>query len=322
MDYVPAAMLWILTAVRLPTALDKERASVLRATFFAAIACTLFIPSVYAATDPILGGHNHVGLVLILAILAGFWQFHTAMVLAAVNNEVRRRRLLRWGRLAAAVAGMCVVAGFLLSKVDVTNRNLPLAYGDQPGMQLFLWTGSAFIIGVCVSVARTSLRFFPQMRSRTFQSGIGCFATGCIFMVLALANRLALGLLEGSSGHNSALVNGLNWSFPAFESLAVILVSIGLILPRFRESTQRLQRDIRSRWFMVLLMNLWLRSTTDQMYLVRNRATPIFDLFKTKSAVHLHRCVIDVRDYQFRGMPLNPRERVLINQAEQLLQGH
>ncbi|MDD0856765.1 hypothetical protein NHF46_01000 [Arthrobacter alpinus] len=212
MDYVPAAMLWILTAVRLPTALDKERASVLRATLFAAIACTLFIPSVYAATDPILGGHNRVGLVLVLAILAGFWQFHTAMVLAAFNNEVRRRRLLRWGRLAAAVAGMCVVAGFLLSKVDVTNRNLPLAYGDQPGMQLFLWTGSAFIIGVCVSVARTSLRFFPEMSSRTFQSGIGCFATGCIFMVLALANRLALGLLEGvpaTTAHWSMGLTGL-----------------------------------------------------------------------------------------------------------------
>lgn len=200
MDYVPAAMLWRLTAVRLPTALDKERASVLRATFFAAIACTLFIPSVYAATDPLLGGHNHVGLVLIIAILTGFWHFRTALVLAAFNDEVRRRRRLRWGRLAAAVTGTCVVAGFSLSKVDVTNRNLPLAYGDQPGMQLFLWTGSAFIIGVCVSVARTSFQCFPQMRSRTFQSGVDFFAIDCVFMVLALANRLALGLLEETSG--------------------------------------------------------------------------------------------------------------------------
>lgn len=322
MDYVPAAMLWLLTAVRLPTALDKERASVLRATFFAAIACTLFIPSVYAATDPLLGGHNHVGLVLILAILAGFWQFHTAMVLAVFDDEVRRRHLLRWGRLASAVAGTCVVAGFSLSKVDVTNRNLPLAYGDQPGMQLFLWTGSAFIIGVCVSVARTSLQFFPQMRSRTFQSGVGCFAIGCVFMVVALANRLALGLVEENSGQDNALVSGLNWSFPVFESLAVILVSIGLILPRFRESTQQLGLSIRSRWFMVSLMKIWLRSTTDRMYLVRNRAIPIFDPFRGKSVVHLHRCVVEVRDYQFRGMPLSPRERVLVSQAEELLQGH
>ena len=322
MDYVPAAMLWLLTAVRLPTARDKERASVLRATFFAAIACTLFIPSVYAATDPLLGGHNHVGLVLILAILAGFWQFHTAMVLAAFNDEVRRRRLLRWGRLAAAVAGTCVVAGFSLSKVDVTNRNLPLAYGNQPGMQLFLWTGSAFIIGVCVSVARTSLQFLPQMRSRTFQSGVGCFAIGCVFMVLALANRLALGLLEETSGQDPALVSPLNWSFPAFESLAVTLVSVGLMLPRYRQSMQRLRLSIRSRWSMVLLMELRLRSSADRKYMLRNRWTPIFDPFRSKSAVHLHHSVVEVRDYQFRGMALNPRERVLVNQAEQLLQGH
>ncbi|AIY02986.1 hypothetical protein ART_3387 [Arthrobacter sp. PAMC 25486] len=57
------------------------------------------------------------------------------------------------GCLAAAAAGTCVVAGFFSSHVEVTNQNLPLAYGDQPGMQLFLWIGSAFIIWVCADVA-------------------------------------------------------------------------------------------------------------------------------------------------------------------------
>lgn len=155
MGYVPAAMLWLLTLVRIRTALDRDRAPVLRATFFAALACTLFIPAVYNAADPILGGRNHVGLVLVIAIIVIFWQFHTATVLAAVRDQVRRRHHLMRGRVAIAVAGTCVVAGFFASRVDVTDQNLPLAYSNQTGMQVFLWMGSAFIIWVCADAALT-----------------------------------------------------------------------------------------------------------------------------------------------------------------------
>jgi hypothetical protein len=322
MEYVPAAMLWLLTLIRIPTARDKERASVLRATFFAALACTLFIPAVYNATDPLLGGHNHVGLLLIIAIMAGFWQFHTATILAAVSDEARRRRHSRRGRLAAAVAGSCVMAGFTASHVDVTNQNLPLAYGNQPGMQLFLWTGSAFIIWACADVALTCLRFLPRMRSRTFKSGVGCFAAGCILMALALGNRLALGLLEESPTHSAPVLGGLNWSFTIMETLAVLLVSIGLMLPRFRESPELLRRNLRSRRLLVLLTPVWRRSSTERKYRLRNRWTPILDPVTGHTTAHLHRRVIEIRDCQLRGMTLLPRDRVLVNQAEQLLQGH
>jgi hypothetical protein len=322
MEYVPAAMLWLLTLIRIPTARDKERASVLRATFFAALACTLFIPAVYNATDPLLGGHNHVGLLLIIAIMAGFWQFHTATILAAVSDEARRRRHSRRGRLAAAVAGSCVMAGFTASHVDVTNQNLPLAYGNQPGMQLFLWMGSAFIIWVCADAALTCLRFLPRMRSGTFKSGFGCFGAGCAFMALALGNRLTLGMLEESPGHSSPLLGALNWSFTIFETLAVLLVSIGLMLPRFRESPELLRRNIRSRWLLVLLTPVWRHSSTERKYLLRNRWTPLLDPVTGHTTAHLHRRVIEIRDCQLRGMTLLPRDRVLVNQAEQLLHGH
>lgn len=322
MDYVPAAMLWLLTIVRIPTASDKERASVLRATFFAAIACTLFIPAVYTAADPVFGGHNRVGLLLVVTVMAGFWQFHTATILATFSDEARRRRHLMRGRLAAVVAGTCVVTGFSVSHVEVTNQNLPLAYGDQPGMQLFLWMGSAFIIWVCADVALNCLQFLPNMRSGSFKSGVGCFAAGCIFMALALGNRLALGLLEESPSRISPLVGSLNWFFPILETLAVLLVSVGLMLPRFRDSRQQLRRSIRSRWLMVLLTPVWRRSSHERKYLLRNRWTPLLDPVATRPDAHLHRRVIEIRDCQLRGMTLLPRDRVLVNQAEQLLQGH
>ncbi|WP_425864749.1 hypothetical protein [Arthrobacter sp. TWP1-1] len=321
MDYVPAAMLWLLTLIRIPTATDKERASVLRATFFAAVACTLFIPAVYNAVDPLLGGHNRVGLILVLTIIAGFWQFHTATILAVFTDQARRRHHLLRGRLGSAVASTCVVVGFSTSQVAETNQNLPIAYGNQPGMQLFLWVGSAFIIWVCADVAQNCLRFLPKMRGASFKSGVSCFAAGCILMALALTNRLVLGLIEESPTHASPFVSGLNWSFPILETMAVLLVSIGLMLPRFRESTHKLRRSIRSRWLMVLLTPVWRRSSTERKYLLRNRWTPLLDPVAGHTLAHLHRRVIEIRDCQLRGMTLLPRDRILVNQAEQLLQG-
>ncbi len=321
MDYVPAAMLWLLTIVRIPTASDKERASILRATFFAALACTLFIPAVYNTVDPLLGGHNRVGLLLVLTIIAGFWQFHTAMILAVFTDKERRRHHLVRGRLGSAVASACVVVGFFVSRVEETNQNLPIAYGNQPGMQLFLWVGSAFIIWVCADIALNCLKFLPKMLGKPFKSGVICFAAGCTLMALALGSRLALGLVEESPTHTSPFIGGLNWSFTVLESLAVLLVSVGLMLPRFRESKHNLQRSIRSRWLMVLLTPVWRRSSTERKYLLRNRWTPLLDPIAGHTTPHLHRRVIEIRDCQLRGMKMLPRDRILVNQAEQLLQG-
>src|SRR6478672_5619356 len=101
MEAVPTAALWVLTVLRLPTALDAYRGSVFRATILAAIACTLYVPAVYCTVDPWLGGHNRVGLVTLLSLLLGFWQFRTAILLAAVTDTEVRRRQLALGRLAA-----------------------------------------------------------------------------------------------------------------------------------------------------------------------------------------------------------------------------
>lgn len=322
MEYVPAAMLWLLTIVRIPTVMDHERASVLRATFFAAVALTLFTPTVYTAVDPVIGGHNRVGLLLVLAIMGSSWQFHTAIVLATFKDASRRHRHLIRGRLAATVAGIGVVTGFSLSHVEVTNQYLPLAYADQPGMQLFMWMASAFIIWVCLDVSLTCFRFLPKMRSRSFKSGVACFSIGCILTALALGNCLIIGTFKESSLTTSKLMSTLEWSFPVLISLAVLAISIGLILPRFRESKQSIRRNFRSRRLMFLLTPIWRHSSTERKYLLRNRWTPLLDPVAPQTTRHLQRRVVEVRDAQLRGMKLLPRDRVLVNQAEQLLLGH
>lgn len=322
MEYVPAAMLWLLTIVRIPSVLDRERVPVLRAIFLASVALTLFIPAVYNSVDPVFGGHNRVGLLLVLAIMAGSWQFHTAMVLATFTDEVRRRRHLMRGRLAAAVAATCVVTGFSVSHVEITNQYLPLVYANQPGMQIFMWMASAFIIWVCVDVVQNCLRFIPKMHGLSSKSGVACFAIGCIFTTLALGNCLAIGILKGSVSGPSTLTQGLERCFPILVSLAVLVVSLGLMLHRIHEYVLVIRRSIRSRRLMIQLTPIWWRVSLVRKYLLRNRWTPLFDPIAGKPAAHLHRMVIEIRDSQQRGMQLLPRDRVLLNQAEQFLQGN
>lgn len=55
----------------------------------------------------------------------------------------------------------------------------------------------------------------------------------------------------------------------------------------------------------------------------RDRAcAPLLDPINGRALDHLHRRVIEIRDCQQRGMTLLPRDRILVNQAEQLLQGN
>lgn len=86
MDFVPAATLWALTILRLPAALDPHRGSVFRATILAAVAWTLYVPAVYYGVNPLLGGRNRVGPVTLVSLLLGFWQFRTAIALAAIGR--------------------------------------------------------------------------------------------------------------------------------------------------------------------------------------------------------------------------------------------
>lgn len=159
------------------------------------------------------------------------------------------------------------------------------------------------------------------MRSRTFKSGFGCFAVGCILTALALGNGLALGMLQASPAIESPLLGVLNWSFTILETMSVLLGSIGLMLPRYRESLGIMRRSIRSRRLIALLTPVWLRSSTDRKYLLRNRWMPLLDPVASQCTRHLQRRVVEIGDAQLRGIKLLPRDRVLLNQAEQLLQG-
>ncbi|MBW4095414.1 MAG: hypothetical protein HIU81_08565, partial [Acidobacteria bacterium] len=259
----------------------------------------------------------HIGLVLLAAIMIGFWQFHVATIVAAIPDERRRRHHLTRARAAIAVAGIAVVLGFVSSNVPVTSHDLPLVYGNQPGMQVFIWAGSAFIIWVCTDAAVTFFRFLPALKSQSFKAGVTCFAFGCMSMVIALGNRLALGSLEANTEVTAPASSVLNTTFPIFETVAVLLVSAGLAFPRYTAMLAAARRNLRARTLMVALRPI--SSTSGRSQRFGHRYSVTLDPLLTNPLGHLHRRVITIRDDQLRGMMLLPRDRVLVSAAEELL---
>lgn len=325
MEVVPAAALWVLTLLRLPIAFDPDRGSVFRATILAAVACTLYVPAVYYGVDPLLGGQNRVGLATLLSLLLGFWQFRTAILLAAVTDiEVRRRQLTsgRWVTVAACTA---VTAGFLTSRVDVTDPNLPLTYGDQPGMVLFLWTGSAFIMWICLDIARVCRSNIPHMHAPAFRSAFTLIAVGCILFALVLLNRLLYGVVihaEGTSSPTAAVLTSFYW---VGETCAVLLVSLGLLLPRLARHLKNCAFGLHVRLLLLEIRPIWNRvaSRQSELILEKRRASRRI-LFCRHAETQLHRRLVEIRDCEMASPETSARldahDRSAVERAEQALE--
>ncbi|WAH96287.1 hypothetical protein [Arthrobacter sp. MMS18-M83] len=321
MEYVPAATLWVLTILRLPAALDPHRGSVFRATILAAIACTLYVPAVYYAVDPLLGGQNHVGLVTLLSLLLGFWQFRTAILLAAVEGIEARRHRLSFGRWAAVTVCSAVTAGFLTSRADATDSNLPLTYGDQPGMAVFLWSGSAFIMWICLDIARVCHDNLPSMRAPAFRSAFVLIAIGCILFALVLVDRLVYGVvtkIDGAASPSAAVLTVLYW---VGETFAVLLVSIGLLLPRLAGHLKHGRFLLHVRLLLLEIRPIWNRVafTHHDLILEKRRASALI-ILSPHAETQLHRRLVEIRDCEMASLAtsahLDAHDRSIVERAE------
>lgn len=325
MEYVPAATLWVLTILRLPAALDRHRGSVFRATILAAIACTLYIPAVYYGVDAMLGGRNGVGLTTLVSLLLGFWQFRTAILLAAVGDVEARRRQLAFGRWAAVISCSAVTAGFLASRTPVTDPNLPLKYGDQPGMAVFLWTGSAFIMWICLDIARVCHKYLPSMRGPAFRSAFLLIAIGCILFALVLLDRLLYGVITKLDGADSSAATVLTFLYWLGESFAVLLVSFGLLLPRLAGHLEHGTFVLHVRFLLLEVRPIWNRIASSQRQLIlENRRAGWLIAFGLHAETKLHRRLVEIRDCEMAGPAaggrLDAHDRAVVERAELALE--
>ncbi|ALE04615.1 hypothetical protein AL755_03005 (plasmid) [Arthrobacter sp. ERGS1:01] len=321
---VPALTLWAMAIVRLTAIVDPRRSHLFRATVFAAAACTLHLAPVYYAVDPVLGGHNTVGLVLLLFLLTGFWQFRAAIMLAALTDNVRRRHQLAIGNSAMTVAGIAVTVGFLTSRVDRTDQNLPVTYGDQFGMQVFLWTGSLFILWACLDITFILHRHTASLHAVTFRLGFWLIGLGIAAFCLTLVDRLLSGMVMAAHDSGNDPLSFLNSLNGVAETSAVVLVGIGIVLPRLGRPVKHLLRDLQARLLLIEIHTTWRQVTTGTSDVVLNpNEISLLDFLAVKPVRRLHRRVIEVRDCEFKRpeRPLRPKSLALVSHIEDTLIG-
>ena len=324
MQYVPASILWVLTLVKLPNANAAQSRHVFWAAFFAAVACTLYVSGIYSAVDSVLGGRNLTKLATLIAVMLGFWQFRSAILVAVSTDPRRFRRRIVIGRCAIVVAGVAAVAGLAVSDPGVTSTNLQLAYADEPGMKLFLLSGSAFLFWACLDLMLVCLQTLRHLRSHAFRIGFLLVAVGCAASCLAIGDRVLYGVIGRGSHPLTALTSVLDSSYWTFEVVAVMCISVGLMIPSLRRPVSEFRRNVEARELLIKLRPAWQRATAAHREIVLPSSFEILTPLKPHARMHLHRRFIEIRDGEIRAghtAVLLPDDNALLMRAESLLSG-
>ncbi|PYI65721.1 hypothetical protein CVV68_16900 [Arthrobacter livingstonensis] len=324
MQYIPAALLWTLALIRLPHARNAHGRHVFWAAFCAAVACTLYSPNVYLVVDAVLGGHNLAKLATLITLMLGFWQFRSAVVVAVSTDQARCRRRLALGRWVLALTGIFAVLGFLFSRPVTTSANLQVAYADEPGMKLFLLSGSSFLVWAGLDLMVTCMRAWRHMHSRAFRAGFLVIAIGCAASCLAITDRVLYGAISHSLHPTTTFTAFLDSTYWPLEVLAVMCIGIGLILPAMQRPVGHLQQSLEARALLVKLRPAWLRATAARRedIIINQSSFELLTPLRRHAKMHLHRRFIEIRDGEMLSgdiAVLLPGDIPLLERAESLL---
>lgn len=323
MQYVPAAILWVLALIKLPHARDALSRHVFWAALCAAVACTLYAPNIYVIVDAALGSHNKAKLATLLALMLGFWQFRSAILIAVSTDAQRLDQRLAIGRWAIAVTGVSAIVGFALSNPGTTSTNLQLAYADEPGMKVFLLSGSTFLVWAGADLMLVCLRTWRHLRSPEFRVGFLLIALGCAASCIAITARVLYGSISRGTKPTTEFAAVLDSTYWTLEGLAVLSIGIGLILTSLRRPVNALRQNLQARSLLIRLRPSWQRAAAAHPEIVLNpSAFEFLTPLKPHALMLLHRRFIEIRDSEMRSgqtIVVLPAESVLLERAESLL---
>lgn len=326
MQYIPATILWILALIKLPHARDTLSRHVFWAAIFAALGCTLYAPSIYIAVDTALGGRNAAKLAAMLAVMLGFWQFRSAILVAVSTDTQLLERRLMMGRCAIAITGVSAIVGFALSNPGSTSTNLQLAYSDEPGLKVFLISGSAFLVWAGWDLMLICLNALRHLHSAAFRLGFLLIALGCAASCLAISARVLYGSISRGPKPTTEFTAVLDSAYWTLEALAVLCIGVGLILPSLRRPANAVYRNLQARSLLIQLRPAWQRATAAHHEIVLNHSA--FEFFipaRPHAMMLLHRRFIEIRDGEMRSgqtVVVLPEDSALLDRAESLLRGH
>ena len=140
-----------------------------------------------------------------------------------------------------------------------------------------------------------------------------------------LLDRVLYGAIVRIQGSGNGTADILNVFYWFGEPVAVLLVSLGLLLPRLADQLKHRAFGIRVRRLLLEVRPIWNRIAANQrnMVLEKHRASPLIVLSRHAST-QLHRRIVEIRDCEMArqepALRLTARERSVVERAELALQ--
>jgi hypothetical protein len=318
-DWVPAAILWGLTLVRLPTIRTREALPAFLGSFFASIAFTLYVPSVYVAVDQVLGGGNAVAVVLSEFVIAALWQIQRSLQVARSPSATACGKT--WSRWWASCSTVMLLT-FPWWSAPHSTRWVVSVYGAQPALLIFQAFAIAFIMSVSISALKICWPRLKQMRG-LFRSGFRMVLAGFALALAMAGLRLYGNFLQSGSEPKAAV----EWFYETAQQVIVVLVSLGLSLPRLTAMAQKLALTMKAARLLRHIRPIWWHLASTEMDLVIDSKPYSRAEFLTfNSVARLQRRISEVRDAeiraQTRGYAMDTQSAEIVRAVETLLYDH
>lgn len=251
--------------------------------------------------------------------MASLWQIHVSLRLATAQSHPNS--LPSWA-IWWALSAMAMLATYPWWNADVSTRWMVSVYGAQPALLIFQVVAVTFIAGVSIDAVRISRPRLPQM-SRLFRLGFSSvtlgFGTAAILVILRVVGNF---FPQGSQPKAS-----IEFFYESGQQLVVVLVSIGLSIPRLHAVYGSVLLNLGSRAIVWTLAPTWRRlASIETDIILDSRPYSRWDALRTAPVAKLQRRVTEIRDGEtmgrLSGKRLTARESATIDKAERLLQGY
>ncbi|WP_156400162.1 DUF6545 domain-containing protein [Arthrobacter sp. Soil761] len=192
-------------------------------------------------------------------------------------------------------------------------------YGAQPALLVFQTFAVAFIMTVSISALKICLPRLKQMKG-LFRSGFRMVLAG-FSLALALAGVRLLGnFLQAGSEPKAAI----EWFYETAQQVIVILVSLGLSLPRLAAVAQRLALTLKAARMLRRIQPIWWNLASSEMDLViDSKPYSRVEFLTVKSVARLQRRISEIRDSeiraQTRGYVMDTQSAEIVREVETLL---
>ncbi|MGN6751450.1 MAG: hypothetical protein ACTHJJ_02735 [Intrasporangium sp.] len=312
---VAIAALWMLVASRVGSCTRRLADFVFWAALAGALAATLMAPPVAEVVFGSLGtALPAIGSLVMLAL----WFVRAAVLRAVVPPE--QLTVVMWRSVlqtAAAITAYCVsfVCALLVGAVQLDSAAAESTSREDIGMLVLTATLSLYVIVAASQIARTCLRYVPQMSSGLFRAGFVVVALGCALGILGMTATLlheAIGLTALGLDARPALEAAMPW----LTGGAAVLLAVGLVLPSLSRRTDAWQ--VPQRYYLWRLHPVWHRTAQSDLFFGAV-VTPRRAVFSKDPQARLHRALVEILDSQLAagGSLLTSSETKLVRKSEE-----